>query len=383
MSVAAPVSSNAPTASVATYRVIRPSGLGGVWQRFTGWLLGRLHKRLLQFNAPGVAFLLSQSPVIFASLATLVRLRIFDLLQQNGSKSAEELARAVGVDYEALLRVLRPAAALGILERDAASRYRLGPLGRQFTSDSTNPVAAWTELMDRMVVERLPHLVDAVKAGEPLIKHTDGKTCWELMAETETCELHDRACSGWSELVVDQVARSYDFSQAKTLIDVGGGRGALLSAILKTAPQLRGRVYDRAETQTSAGLMFHRQGVTDRASHQCGNFFESVPDGADLYTIKHVLHDWDDASVLQILRSIRAAMSPHSKLLIIEGCVDHDLGPMETVRAIWDLSQFSTTWGKSRTIEDFARLAQAAGLLLQTVYPTGTIDTLVLECVPA
>ena len=129
--------------------------------------------------------------------------------------------------------------------------------------------------------------------------------------------------------------------------------------------------------------MFRKQGVSDRARHLTGNFFERVPSGADIYTIKHVLHDWDDASVLHILLNIREAMSATARLLIIEGSVDHDLGPMESVRAVWDLSQFVTTWGKSRTLEEFAKIAHLAGLRLKTVFPTQTIDTLILECVPA
>lgn len=383
MSVAVNEPVTSAQVAVASYRVIRPGGMKTLWQRFSGWLLGRIHKRVLQFAPGAVAFFLSQTPIIFASLSVLVRLRVFDLLKQEGPLSVDELARATSVDKEDLLRVLRPAAAIGILQRDWAGRFLLGPVGLQYTSDSANPAAAWTELLDRVMVSRLPQLVDAMKASQPLSKFCDQKTCWELMAETDTCHLHDKACSGWSELVVDEVAKSYDFTRAKTLIDVGGGRGALLSAILKAAPHLQGTVYDRDETKLAAQEMFQRHHVAERAQHRSGNFFEVVPGGADLYTIKHVLHDWDDESVLKILGSIRAALGPGSKLLIVEGCVDHDLGPMETVRAIWDLSQYITTWGKSRTIDDFAKLTHQAGLRLQTVYPTGTIDTLVLECVPA
>lgn len=365
---------------------IAPSKAGW-WERTSskvgGWLLNRWLRRVARWFAPSIAFWLSQTPMVFAVVATLVRFRIFDRLK-NGPLSSAELAILTDSNEEALLRVLRPAAQLAILDRLPDGRYALSPLGRQFCQDAPQPAAAWTELMDRMALEVLPKLPDAIRAGDSLPHHVYGITCWERMAQIPgTNELHDIACGRWSELVVDRVAQSYDFTQAKLLIDVGGGRGALLSAILRAAPQLHGIVYDRNETKVAAQAMFENQGVADRASHTTGNFFAEVPAGADLYTIKHVLHDWDDESVIRILSNIRAALSSTSKLLIIEGSVDHHLGPMEPVRAIWDLSQFVTTWGKSRTLNDFAKIAQAAGLRLKTVFPTQTIDTLILECVPA
>lgn len=364
-------------------RELKQGPVARIWNKFTGWLTRRWARRFLKWNAGGMAFWISQTPMIFATVATLVRFRVFDRLEKQPLSSAE-LATALQVNEQALLRVLRPAAALAILDRMPDGRYTLAPVGRQFCSDSAQPVAAWTELMDRMVLETLPQLPEAIRKGDSLVHHVHGKTCWERMAEVPgTTELHDIACGRWTELVVDQTAKSYDFSQAKKIIDVGGGRGSFLSAILKVAPHLQGFVYDRDETKAAATAMFEKQGVSDRARHVTGNFFETVPSDADLYTIKHVLHDWDDDSVVKILSTIRAAMSPTAKLLIVEGSVDHQLGPMEPVRAIWDLSQFATTWGKSRTLPEFGEICQRAGLRLKTVFPTGTIDTLILECVPA
>lgn len=370
--------------SVPAFEIRQPKG--NWWQRtslqFASWVARRWYRRLARWTAPLTAFWISQTPMVFASVATLVRYRVFDRLK-SGPLSSAELALMVDADEASLLRVLRPAAALAILDRLPDGRYALSPVGEQFCTDSAQPVAAWTELMDRMVLETLPQLPDAIRVGDSLVHHVHGKTCWERMAEVPgTNELHDIACGRWTELVVDRTAQSYDFSQAKLLIDVGGGRGSFLSAILKIAPRLHGTVYDRDETKSAAGAMFLKQGVSDRACHVTGNFFQTVPTGADLYTIKHVLHDWDDVSVVQILSNIRHAMSATARLLIVEGSVDHNLGPMESIRAVWDLSQFATTWGKSRTLKEFAEICQQAGLRLKTVFPTGTIDTLILECVP-
>lgn len=346
------------------------------------WLQGRIYRRFLQIFAPAVAFWIAEMPIVFSLVATLVRLRIFDRLQ-GGPKTSAELAVECGANEDALLRLLRTAAVIGVLKRNRDGRFTLSPVGRQFLSDSPNPVSSWTELLDRMMLPGLPRMTEAIVRGKSLCETAYGKTCWEIMQSIpEATGLHDKACSGWTELVVDQVAQSYDFSQVRTVIDVGGGRGAFLSAMLKSAPHLHGRVYDRDTTKVAAGEMFARHGVADRAAHEAGNFFESVPAGADVYTIKSALHDWDDESVVKILENIRRAIPAHGKLLIIEGSVDHDLGPAPSVRAIWDVTQFATTWGKSRTLAEFSLIAQHAGFRLTDVYPTGTIDALILECAP-
>lgn len=346
------------------------------------WLQGRIYRRFLQLFAPAVAFWLCELPIVFSAMAVLVRLRVFDRLE-DGPQSVDDLATATGADQASLLRVLRTVATLGFLKRERDGRFSLRPVGRQFLQNSPNPVAAWTELLDKLVVPSLDHMTDAVIRGQSPAKIMHNKTCWELMADVPgTTELHDRACGGWTEHVVDQVAQAYDFSQIKTVIDVGGGRGAFLCAMLKAAPHLHGRVFDRETTKVAAQGRFVRMGVADRAAHECGNFFEEVPAGADLYTIKHALHDWDDESAVRILKTIRRAIPPHGKLLIVEGSVDHDLLPAPSVRAIWDLTQFVVTWGKSRTLDEFAALAHQAGFRLAQIYVPATIDALILECLP-
>ena len=372
------------TAHAPSYQVrwTKRSNLAQWLHKWTLWLRGRIYRRLLSWNAATVAFWISESPFVFAIASTLTRLRIFDRLQ-SGPLTAAALADATATDEDTLLRFLRAAATLGILDRESDGRFALSPVGRQFLSDSPNPVSAWTELMDRQVVAGIPRLVECLKRGEPPSKVIHGKTCWEVMADDPGCtELHDIACGGWGELIVDRVAEAYDFTNVKTVIDVGGGRGAFLSAMLRAAPHLRGRVYDRETTHEPAQKMFEKHGVTDRAAHECGNFFESVPAGADLYTIKHVLHDWDDEHAELILRNIRAAVPAHGKLLIVEGSVDHNLLPAPSVLAIWDVTQFGITWGKSRTLEEFSALAERAGFRLANVFVTETIDGLILECEP-
>jgi len=366
--------------AILPYEVVPASR--GLLERLGSWLQRRLFRRFARWNSEGMAFLVSQMPIMFGAVATMVRLGGFEALLK-GPKTLEELATTLKADPRSLLHVLRPLVVMQCVERDAEGRYSLGPVGREYSSQGRQPFAAWVELIDRAMLTMMPSLPDAVQAGEPLVRHVQGKTCWEVMAEQPgTCDLHDIACGRWTELCVDQVAKCYDFTGIRTLVDIGGGRGAFLFAMLRAAPHVQGAVYDRQETHVAAGEMFRNKGVSDRAEHLVGNFFENVPVGKDLYTIKHVLHDWDDDSVRKILSNIRAAMSNQSKLLIVEGSVDHDLAPGEIVRSLADLHQYAATWGCSRTFDEFAQLCADSGLRLKRVIPTRLIDPQIMECVP-
>ncbi|ADG67427.1 O-methyltransferase family 2 [Planctopirus limnophila DSM 3776] len=352
-------------------------------ERIGDWLHRRVVRRFVRWNSESMAFLVSQLPIMFGAVAAMVRLGGFEALLKR-PQSLEELAETLQVDAHSLVHILRPLLAMHFIDRDVHDIYSIGPLGREYTSQGRQPFAAWVELVDRIQVPVMSQLPDAIRAGEPLTRFVYHKTCWEVMAEHPgTCELHDVACGRWTELCVDEVAKCCDFSNVKTLIDIGGGRGAFLAAMLRAAPHVSGAVYDRQETHAAAGEMFCGKGVADRAEHLVGNFFEEVPAGRDLYTIKHVLHDWDDESVRKILSNIRRAMSAHSKLLIVEGSVDHNVAPGEIVRSLFDLHQYAATWGCSRTFDEFARLCADSGLHLQRVIPTRLIDPQIMECVPA
>jgi ubiquinone/menaquinone biosynthesis C-methylase UbiE len=344
-------------------------------------LLRRIVRRVFHRNPAAVAFWVAESPVVFAAMATLSELRVFDVLK-NGPQSAGDLARRVCADEDALARLLRAVSAVGLLNRRRDGWYELNPVARQFCSDSPNPVGAWSELF-LQILPLLSRLPAAVRAGEPLMKHATGGTCWDYLATVPRgTELHDRAMNAWTEAVVDAIAKHCPLAQARTVVDVGGGRGALLAALLRSAPHLHGTVCDREHTREDALQRFQRQGLQDRATHTAGNFFEAVPAGADVYTLKHVLHDWDDDHVLQILRVIRRAIPPQGRLLIIEGAADHDLLPGASVRAVWDLTQWIATWGKERTLAEFQTLLEAAGFRLDGVRVTPTYDALVIEAVP-
>ncbi len=180
---------------------------------------------------------------------------------------------------------------------------------------------------------------------------------------------------------IPAIVNAYDFSQCGTIVDVGGGRGALLCEILKKNPHLNGIVYDRPEVEPSAKECLAETGMNGRCKIVTGSFLESVPTEGDTYTIKHVLHDWDDASVLKILKNIRAAMLPGQKLLIMEGFLEHDHFGQDSFRKWLDIYQMVYLPGKQRTLEEMQDLLSQAGLRMESLTPTVVPDLAVLECV--
>ena len=177
---------------------------------------------------------------------------------------------------------------------------------------------------------------------------------------------------------VAAVTAVYPFGRHRRVVDVGSGRGSLLRAMLRAAPALRGVWYDRPEVLGSARSLFTAAGLDERCEFMPGNFLESVPAGADLYCIKHVLHDWADESVERILRNIVAAMDRDSTLLIIEAFLD-ERSRVDGLVKLRDIEQMFWTGGRVRSRREFTRLLAPAGLAIETVRPTPIVDMNVIE----
>jgi ubiquinone/menaquinone biosynthesis C-methylase UbiE len=172
-----------------------------------------------------------------------------------------------------------------------------------------------------------------------------------------------------SNQVNPYIASSYDFSRFETLVDVGGGEGSTLRTILHRYPQLRGVLFDQAETIEQAREYFVREGLEERSNLVVGNFLEAVPEGADAYILKHILEGWKDELAISILRNCRRAMKPQSKILIVEYIVTEEDVLFER---LLDLQLMITTTSGCRTEEECKKLFDAAGFAMTDVVKTGT-----------
>jgi hypothetical protein len=164
------------------------------------------------------------------------------------------------------------------------------------------------------------------------------------------------------------IVATYDFSRFTTIVDVGGGTGALLAAVLAANPVVRGALVDRPQVLERAPEVLQQAGVADRCQLVEADFFESVPAGGDLYVLSNILHDWGDDAAVQILRTCRTAMNPNSRLLAVELVLPD--GPEPSMAKLLDLEMLALTPnGRQRTRRQYADLMDAAGLIVTQAVP--------------
>jgi hypothetical protein len=207
----------------------------------------------------------------------------------------------------------------------------------------------------------------------------NGTNAWEyLAAHPEESAIFDAAMTGLSAEVAEAV-ESYDFSGIGVLVDVGGGEGTLLAAILAANPALRGILFDQLHVVARAEDLLARTGVADRCEVVSGSFFEAVPGGADAYLLKSIIHDWDDPAAIEILRKCRAAIAETGKLLLVEFVIEPGNEPDRAKFS--DLNMVVMLGGRERTADDFERLYAEARFRLTDIIPTGSAFD-IIEGVP-
>ena len=312
-----------------------------------------------------------------------VRLGLPDLLGE-GPKTAEQLATATGVHAPSLFRVLRALAAVGLVTQADEASFRLTPVGeclRARAPGSMRALALTTEESYRAWGE----VLYSVRTGAPAFDHVYGTGRFAYLAENSSAAAtFDEAMAGLVARAAAAVAATYDFSGLRTLVDVGGGGGALLAAVLNSHPTLRGVLFDRPAVVRNARSIIEAAGVAGRCALEGGDFFEAVPAGGDAYILSHTLHNWDDARALRIIESCRKAMSGEGRLLVVEMVVppQPDPSPEAYVLAMTDLQMMVMTGGRERSEEEWRALLASGGFNLVRLVPLGAHHYL-LEAFPA
>ncbi len=289
------------------------------------------------------------SQVIHAAAA----LGLADLLGDE-SRTSDELAAATEADPRTLYRLLRALAALGVFREESGQRFTLTELGRPLRTDAPDSVAGWAVLIGRPYYrDAWSHLVESVRAGENAFRLAYGVSVWEYRAQhPEEGAIFDAAMASSSRLVIDSLVAAYDFGRFGTIVDVGGGNGALLAVLLAEYPNLRGVLFDQPHVVQGVDL-------GPRCEVVGGSFFEAVPDGGDAYVLKWIIHDWEDQESTAILRTIRRT---GGTVLVIERL----LGPPneDPVAKLSDINMLVGAGGRERALEEFAALFEAAGYRL-------------------
>ena len=218
-------------------------------------------------------------------------------------------------------------------------------------------------------------MLESIKTGNPALGQLAPEGFLEMaVRDPEGAAALNDAMTALTGPLLASVTAAYDFSRFSTLVDVGGGHGALLMAILRAAPQLRGILFDIAPVIDGARSRIADAGLSDRCELIAGNVFDAVPAGGDAYVLKWVLHDWDNASGARILANCRAAMPPDGTLLLIERIVppEASASPDTVSTLLSDLNMLVLSGGCERTEEEFRSLLAAAGFRLTRVVPTAT-----------
>ncbi|BBZ39869.1 methyltransferase [Mycobacterium conspicuum] len=327
--------------------------------------------RLRQRSAPPVAVMLELILHAWVSQAITAAadLGVADALA-DGPLSGERLADRVGADADALSRLMRALIGIGIFRQRGDGRYALTPLAETLRTDapvSMAGMARWVGSPQHR--EHWSHLTEAIRTGRPVVPELRGKPVFEyLTEEAELGQIFNSAMTNLSEFATAPLIAAYDFSAFGTIVDVGGGHGRLLAAMLQTAPSARGILFDLPEVVAGAPELLDKYGVDDRVRIEEGSFFESAPEGGDAYVFKNVIHDWPDEDAVRILKKVRNAARTGARLLLCEFVIpDHD----RDFHGKWvDIEMLVVAGACERTAQEYGRLLDQAGFRLNRVIDT-------------
>jgi hypothetical protein len=298
-------------------------------------------------------------------------LRVADHLK-DGPRSADDLAALTQSNAEALYRLLRALAAVGVFREEPDRRFALTPMGDCLRTDSSTPIGGWAEHVGNPYFwQAWGHLLHSIRTGENAFQDLNGVDVWQYRAKhPEADAIFNRAMTNISRGGAEAVLAAYDFSSFRHIVDVGGGQGAMLAAILSAHPQMRGTLFDQPQVVEGAQTNLKERGVMDRCDIVGGSFFEKVPQGGDAYLMRAIIHDWEDPEAIAILKVCRRAMREQALLLLIERNVAPP-NEMPTTK-FSDLNMLVGPGGRERTREEYARLFQVSGFELTRVVPAGT-----------
>jgi len=318
---------------------------------------------------------------VSASISVVAELGIADLLAQ-GDKTADELAAAVSAHGPSLYRLLRALASFGVFAETEDRRFTLTPLAECLRSNVPNSVREFARFIAIPAASRSwDHLMHSVKTGETGLRKAFGvKNAFDyLRTHPEEAAIFDGAMTDNSRFSAPAVAEAYDFGKFRQLVDIAGGHGLLLATILERFPRLEGVLFDLPEVIAGAKSTLAPYGLENRCKIIGGDFFQSVPEGADAYLLKHIIHDWDDERALAILRNIRKAIQPSGRLLIVEVLIAPGNEP--SFGKLLDLEMLVIPGGRERTSDEYRDLFAGAGFRLAEIHRTSA-PTSIIEGVP-
>lgn len=268
---------------------------------------------------------------------------------------------------------MRALSSVGVFRKETDGSFSNTELSEFLRSDHPESMrGALHMICDREHWQPHGNLLQSVKTGEFAFNYTFGMPVFPYFEQNpEVAEIFDNAMTSFSKTISKAVAATYDFSEAGTIADIGGGHGLLLSTVLNTNPKAKGILFDQPYVVSGADDLLESAGVDGRVEKIGGNFFEAIPVEADVYLMKFILHDWNDEQCDTILANLAKSAKPGSKLLLVETVVEEN-DNQPSASKVMDLNMLVMTGGKERTATEYSELFEKAGFKLVNVYPTAS-----------
>jgi len=328
--------------------------------------------------SPPVLFQMATGYWVSQAIYVAAKLGIADLLK-DGPQSCIALAASTGADAPSLFRLMRALSSVGIFSQRDRDRFALSRLAESLQTEVHGSLRAMLITIGEIHYQACGNLLHSVRTGSPAFSNVFGASLFDyLQQNVDAADAFNQGMANVSSMLAYAVLMAYNFAGISCIVDVGGGQGDLLEKILQFNPDTRGTVFDTASTIERA----KQQGDhawTRRCSYVAGDFFASVPQGADAYILCGVIHDWDDSRAITILRNCRRAMADKARLLLVDMVVpDTDA---RSFSKLLDLNMLAMTGGRERTKAEYRALLDGADYKLTRIIPTMAPQS-VIEAVP-
>jgi len=298
----------------------------------------------------------------------LAKLGLADLLKDE-PKTAEDLAAATGTHGPSLFRVLRALASVGVITQDDQNRFGATPMSDTLR-DGQGSLRAF--VLTELGEEHYPawgELLHSVRTGGIAFDHAFGENCWDFFAKhPENAKIFNDAMSGMTAQANEALHPAYSFAGIRKIMDVGGGHGGLITSILQRNPEMTGILFDSPQVVEGAHAKLQAAELADRCRVIGGDFFQSVPAGADAIVLKWIIHDWNDEQSVAILKNCHRALPADGKLILVEAVVPANSEPHFS--KFIDLNMLVMTGGRERTETEFRKLYEDAGFKVTRIVPT-------------
>jgi hypothetical protein len=303
------------------------------------------------------------------------KIGVADVLSE-GPRSCSEIADATGTNSSSLARLTRALVALGVLVLEEDGRFRLTGIGAALQSGVPGSMRSMILTLGEEHYQAWGKLSHSIESNKPAFDEVYQLPLFEYLAQNSgAARTFNEAMTDFTSQVALAVVLAYDFSRSRIVADIGGGYGVLLDGILRSNPSVTGILFDSDDVIARAAMHI----ASDRCRSIGGNFFESVPVGADLYILKNVLHDWSDDCAVRILKNCRRAMGRQARLLVIEVVLPIVDDP--AFGSLLDLNMLVMSGGRERTKDEYIALLEESGFRLTQAIPTRALVS-ILEAIP-